>query len=149
MVIDEDSFLFAIFDALQSLWDNKNTRVEVGAYSFSISPSARRKIIGQSSLVNAGPPLQNLVPSLFPVFGYEIRDREGNLFAKYSGDSFNIGFYELSQRANAVAFNLGGTSISVTKDTLSRLNGKTLVMKFVEDGSPDPKSRKNRIMVAE
>jgi hypothetical protein len=149
MIIEEGSLLFEIFQGLQNLWDFKKSHIEIPPYSFDISPAARRTIRWRAASVGADTPIKGLTPTLMRVRSYKMSDQEGNVFAQYSGDLLDIQYSEPAQVSGSEFFKLDHLSISIDRAIVAHLDGKTLVMRYVKDGYPEPYSRQCRVMMAE
>ena len=149
MIVEEGSLLFAFLEGCRNIFDHKKTKVEIGDSWFNISAPARRRLISMASLAGAPPMAAGRLPRLMHSLGYRMSDEQGNVFAEYSGDVFDIFFDTPAAHADSFSFRLEGISISIDQLTQSKLSGKTLMIKSVKDGRPAPNSRKARLMVAE
>ena len=148
MIIEDGSLLMTVLDRVYDLCA-RPVRINAGEASFTLMPSVKHEILVHASLRNTDGFPQNLVPCLLHCLGFRMSDKAGSVFAEYSGSHFSVQFYTAEKSKDYVSFCIEAVTLKATLETLRQLDGKKLVIKRVAIGRPNPRSKWNRLMLAE
>jgi len=141
-IVEDGTIVARGIDWLENLFDSKASKIQIGEFAFNVSASARRHIVRR-----AESPVPGLVPCLSYALYYLAKDWSGNELSGYDQGHFVIGFDEPDK--HEAGFELNGVTLATGRETLAALNGKTLVLKTIAIGRPNPKSKLGSLLLAE
>jgi hypothetical protein len=122
----------------------------MGTLPFSLSVDAAAFIERCLQLASNQPDVAELVPVLDICYGFEQRDPQGKVVAKFVGEEVNIGWYSPEQmaRVSFPSVELCGETVFIPPETLDRLTEKTLQVETIEIGYPTASNVKKQLLRA-
>jgi hypothetical protein len=116
----------------------------------SASADAIKWIVDKLQASEADTGSAGLVPTLCFCFSYQTCDENGLILERYPHPFFDIGWYrpETASAQRFVELAVPGAKVVAPPDTLTRLEGKRLILETVEVGFPNPADKKVQLLKA-